>query len=244
MSPYKGSQRCVLEFLVSTNYLLQLNTLLTPTGATVDIHDKWMPKGIHSDKEAELKDFLKAHFSKTLGDDIKTWWLAAASTNSRTPNWDLASTCTINNQKGLVLVEAKAHVGELDNESKGKQLSKGASLNSIANHDRIGKAINEANTAINKKIKGVSISRERCYQLSNRVAHAWWLANHGIPVVLLYLGYLKAEDMRNGHNVIFDKPADWEGCFINHAHKVGVDNIVDKWVGCGVSSFITIYRSL
>jgi hypothetical protein len=244
MSELKGSKRCMLELISSANYISKMNSILEPTGAIIGSADTFMPKGLHDHTEAELKDFLGEHFSRELGTEIRKWWLAKSTPNTRTPNWDLVSTCTINNQKGVLLVEAKAHHNELKYERKGKQLRKDASQNSLANHTKIGLAIEEANAGINKVIRGVSISRDKCYQLSNRIAHAWWLAKHDIPVVIIYLGFLNAEDMNYGGREIFRTDDDWETCFKNHANHVGVDNVMDKWVECGKSQFKLICRSI
>ncbi len=244
MNELKGSKRCMLELISSTNYISKMNLILEPTGGTIGPTDTFMPKGLHDHTEAELKDFLVGPFSSDLGTEIRKWWLAISTQNTRTPNWDLVSTCTINNQKGVLLVEAKAHYDELKYESKGKQLKKDASQDSIANHDRIGLAIDGANAGIETVKSGVSISRDKCYQLSNRVAHAWWLAKHDIPVVLIYLGFLNAEDMNYGGRKLFKNHKDWETCFINHAMKVGVDSIVDEPVDCGKNDFKLICRSI
>jgi hypothetical protein len=237
----KGSKNCIAKLIESENFVKLMNSLVRKTGAVISPCDNWMPKGVNYNTEAELKDFLKYNFEPNLSKEIVKWWLEVDAT---TPNWDLISTCTIGGKKGLVLVEAKAHYNELANESKGKGLDTKASENSKSNHAKIAQAISDVNAEINKTVTGVSISRDCCYQLSNRVAHAWWLANHGIPVVLLYLGFLKVEDMRDGKNIIFETESDWEKCFIEHAKKVGVDRILDKWIDCGNSSFITICRSI
>ena len=62
-----------------------------------------------------------------------------------------------------------------------------ASVDSEKNHERINKAINEANNQIKNIFPQIAISSDTCFQLSNRVANAWWLSNQGIPVVLLNL---------------------------------------------------------
>ena len=157
MSILKGSKRCILELISSRNFTTEINMLLNPTGAVINPSDVWMPKGIHNDIEAELKDFLSDNFSNQLGSDIFHWWLAFPSQETKTPNWDFVSTCTINNQKGIILVEGKAHLDELQNESKGKILRSDASENSIANHYKIGKAIEESK--ITKEPVGKIISR-------------------------------------------------------------------------------------
>lgn len=243
MKKYKGSNRCVLEWLDSPGFLSELNELLQSTSIVITPNDYWKPIGTSNDKESELKDFLKEYFNSDLGNSIRKWWLAITERNSRTPNWDLLSTCNIKGKKGLLLIEAKAHASELDKESKGKYLRKKASINSLANHKQIGEAIEQANNTINIQVPGISISRDKCYQLSNRIAHAWWLANQGIPVVLLYLGFLNVEDMKKDNYKIFKSPEEWDKCFRNHAQKVGVDRILNSWINCGQSEFITVCKS-
>src|SRR5690606_24323468 len=175
---------------------------------------------------------------------IVEWWLYTNSWSHRTPVWDLISTCTINGKKGIVLVEAKAHWDELNDKPKKKSSDSGSKDDSIKNYERIGEAIEEANTAIKNKHPQINISRDDCYQLSNRVAHAWWLANQGIPVVLLYLGFLNCQDMNDGKRKLLKDHNDWQTCFNEHAKKVGVDTITNKWVDCGASEFITVCRSI
>jgi hypothetical protein len=239
---FKGSRRCMLELVDSTNFSTKINSLIQNTGAVITKDDNWFPLGLIDPREAELKDFLRDNWNDDLGNEITNWWLAVRNANSRTPNWDFVSTCHINGQKGILLVEAKAHKTEF--ESSGKRLKKDATENSRKNLRKIEKAINEAKVEINKNFAGVAISRDKCYQLYNRVAHAWWLANKGIPIVLLYLGFLDAEDMNYGGRVIFKSEKNWKNCFMDHAKKVGVDGIVDHEVNCGKNKFITICKSM
>ena len=241
----KGSRYSIIKLVESSDFIDQVNDLLKGTKAKISVYDNWMPKRIHMDKEAELNDFLKYNFSSDLQKKLTDWWLHVDAT---TPNWDLISTCMIDGQRGILLVEAKAHRGELDKETKAKPFDElNASENSRSNHDRIEESINMANAEINKKINGVSISRDQCYQLSNRVAHAWWLASQGIPVVLMYLGFLNAKDMDDGKNKIFKDDAAWKDCFTNHSKQIGVDKIVGEWIKCGEgekSGFKLIVKSI
>lgn len=222
-------------------FIKNLNNLLCNTGATISFLDNWEPDVPESDTEAELKDFLSKNFTPKLGKDIESWWLAV-SKGANTPNWDLVSTCTIQGKKGILLVEAKAHHSEFH--PGAKPLKDDMSENSIQNHTRIHMAIQEANNEICKSFPGLAISRDKCYQLSNRIAHAWWLASNGIPVVLLYLGFLNVSDMDDGKNKLFYTDADWQNCFLKHAKIVGVESILNKRVNCGASSFILISKSL
>jgi len=97
-------------------------------------------------------------------------------------------TCTVEGKKGIVLVEAKANEAELKLE--GKPFEEDASRQSISNHQQIGECIAEACRGLNEKIPDINIQRDSHYQLANRVAFAWKLAQCGMPVVLLYLGFL------------------------------------------------------
>ena len=164
--------------------------------------------------------------------------------DTTTPNWDLVSTCTIDGKRGILLVEAKAHEKELNEESHEKRLNADATNDSQKHHERIGLAIQLAYEGIKKSGLVISISGDIGCQLSNLVAHAWWLANQGFPVVLMYLGFLDCQDMNDGKNKLLNSPEDWEDSFLKHAKQVGVNSIIDKWVDCGESKFITISSSI
>lgn len=236
----KGSQRAMLKLIESDHFLSSINELIKPY-AEITVYDNWMPKSLHNDKEAELKNFLKYNFDPQLYNKIVNWWLYVDTT---TPNWDLVSTCTIDGKRGILLVEAKAHKDELNNESHGKQLKADASDDSKKNHARIEEAIQEAKKGIKNTGFDLSISRDNYYQLSNRVAHAWWLANQGIPVILMYLGFLNCVDMKDENITLFTEDNDWQECFKEHAKQVEVDSIIDEWVDCGESKFKLIFRSI
>lgn len=236
----KGSKYAIIKLVESSNFIDIINDLLKGTKAKISVYDNWMPKRVQMDKESELNDFLMHNFSEELHDEVTKWWLRFDTT---TPNWDLISTCMIDGKRGILLVEAKAHSGELDYESHGKDPKNLTSENSVRNHIKIGAAINEAKNEINKKINGINISRDLCYQLSNRVAHAWWLANQGIPVVLIYLGFLNVKEMDDGKNKIFKDDDAWKDCFKCHSNLVGVDNLLKGWVNCGKSGFNLICKS-
>jgi hypothetical protein len=87
-----------------------------------------------------------------------------------------------------LLVGAKAHESELKRD--GKALKTGASEQSRRNHEHITGALDEANRALGAAVHGdVNISVTTHYQLANRLAWTWKLAECGLPVVLLYLGF-------------------------------------------------------
>ena len=195
--------------------------------------DVWMPYGKPVQKEdgswdttpaveVELDkptDLLPYPISKSL----TNWWLAVSENNPRTPNWDIASTCTIKGKKGLLLVEAKAHWNEIKRSSSGKQLRESASAETIENHEKIGQAIEQAAAGLQSATGGSwNIARDSHYQISNRFAWSWKLASLGIPVVLVYLGFLYATDIAKGGN-LFHSQDHWERVIKGHCEGV-VDN--------------------
>ena len=90
-----------------------------------------------------------------------------------------------------MLVEAKAHWNELSGAGKPKPRT----ANGWRNHERVDAAIQEANTALNSILSGWALSRDLNYQLSNRFAWAYKLASLRVPVMLIYLGFLSADEM-------------------------------------------------
>lgn len=216
-----GSNRQVAE---------RLNALVQPF-ARLDSRDIWMPRGFLGPDEARLeKAGLLPH---PLKNELRKWWLAVPR-GANTPNWDIAARATIKGRKGLLLVEAKAHESELDGGGK-KQDSK----SNRANHMRIEKAIGEARAGLDAVNPGWGISPERKYQLSNRFAWCWKLAEMGVPVVLVYLGFLNADEMPTP----FRTHKNWEGALRNHAAGI-VPDVWGKTLAVKGTPFTPLIRSL
>jgi hypothetical protein len=167
----------------------QLTKLIAPCGL-VKADDHWMPQGFEDVAEAQL------HYAPRLlpvdghGQALESWWLAEANRASVTPNWDIAGTCRVDGENGLLLVEAKAHFDELKSNDH-------CAAGSKRNLERIDEAILEANQALNMVRAGWNLSHKSHYQLCNRFAWSWKLANLGVPIILVYLGFLRANEMRD-----------------------------------------------
>lgn len=178
-----------------------------------------MPQGFFEPTEAQLH---VAHrlVDNALGQELGHWWLGGIRQERRTPNFDIASTCTIEGRKGLLLVEAKAHHGELSKESAGRALATRSSDARIESHRAIGAAIEQAAQGLTRDTGlDCRVSRDHCYQMSNRFAWAWKLATLDIPVVLVYLGLLQADEMADQGRPI-DSHADWEQTVLQHSAAV------------------------
>ena len=144
--------------------------------------------------------------------ELGKWWLAKDTGRSGTPHWDIASTCTISGQAGLLLVEAKAHSKELSKRDKC-----GATP---ANRKQIESALKEANAGLSMVTVGLwRLSAEHHFQLANRFAWSWKLATFGVPVVLLYLGFLDAVEMTDRGSP-FGEDDDWRDTLLENYHGV------------------------
>lgn len=248
----RGSRpRCVLLTSGKSDEVAErLTQIIDFPGVVVSPNDKWMPYGKPvyengswnkaSSKEAELDKEETLLFPGTRI-ELQEWWLAVRGRGrgARTPTWDITGTCKIEGRRGIFLVEAKAHENELSDSGKSRP---GTSRNSQRNHEKIGQAISDANAEL-KKLTGNpwNLCRDKHYQLSNRFAWSWKLALLGIPVVLVYLGFLNATDMRDDGE-LFLSGADWESALKNHG--IGcVDNFCwGKSLDCNGTPLIPLIR--
>ena len=225
-----GSRIDILDWVERSDFTDQLSQLLCPTGATVQATNVWMPKGHSEPEEARLRQLGTEILPGLDWKAIQDWWLAHNG-RANTPNWDLASTCTIQRQRGLVLIEAKAHIGEL------KENDECGSTN-CENREKIGRALDETGQAL-----CVNISREMLlthYQLANRVAFSWKIAFMGIPVILIYLGFLGDKS----HPDPFEDDNHWERELRRYMHKYIPCNFTEHWIDCGEAQMQMIIRSL
>src|ERR1700740_2405964 len=82
----------------------RLMTLVAPF-ASITPSDRWMPQGFEDTDEATLPEAERL-LPADVRLELRRWWLIEASKNTRTPNWDIASTCTIEGKAGILLIEA------------------------------------------------------------------------------------------------------------------------------------------
>jgi hypothetical protein len=201
-----------------------------------------MPEGFEVCGEAQLHRaprLLDADTCRRVGE----WWLPATHQDARTPNFDIASTCTIEGATGLLLIEAKAHDEELKKEVAGRRLLANASDGRKASHKTIGEAIVVARTGLSDATSLTwQISRDTHYQMSNRFAWSWKLTELGIPVVLIYLGFLKAVDMAH-RGVLLADHGEWESLVRQHSAPLFPGDVWNhRWSINGVP-FIPLIRS-
>jgi hypothetical protein len=170
----------------------------------VTTNDVWFPIGFRSPAEAEL-DKADRLLPGNIRSAIGKWWL---DREAGTPKWDLVSTAQFGKDRGVVLVEAKAHEDEICNDQcKAKE----------PNRSRIKEALAEASTEWNRLVDGVTLTAGSYFQLSNRFAFAWKLAQLGVPVALIYLGFLDAHEMGTDERTLLEDHPQWRRCVTTRA---------------------------
>ena len=217
---FKGSRlRCLMLTNLPDDTFAKALTDLASPHATVAPGHLQAPHGFLQPDEAKLGE-TPGFLSDSQRAEITGWWLEE-SRNANTPNWDLVSQCQIGSQDGLILVEAKAH----EDEFKTNTDTCGAKE---PNADRIKGAIQEASKEWNQMLPGFSLSSDSHYQLSNRFAFAWKLAEMGIPSVLVYLGFLDAHEMDNGQRKLLRTAKQWQACVLRRSRDQVPENVWDQ----------------
>ncbi len=77
-----------------------------------------------------------------------------------------------------------------------------------------------------------AISRDSHYQLSNRFAWSWKLASLGVPIVLIYLGFINATEMSD-QGQYFKDAKTWERCILNHSKGIVPENAWERRLNIG-----------
>ena len=233
----RGSRpRCVLLTDGSREQVAErLTRVVCRPEVVVSSKDQWQPQGKSDVREAQLDKTLQSGvvlLPEAIRGQLKGWWLAD---NAPTPNWDIASTCTISGEKGLLLIEAKAHAEEMSKREKCHAQG--------ANRTQIKRALEEANAGL-QKLTGRPWQLSTChhYQVSNRFAWSWKLAALGVPVVLLYIGFLDAGDMQND-GALFQSENDWRDTLLDHCRGVVDETCWEKTLDVEGAPLVPLIRT-
>jgi len=236
----RGSRKHVLDWTDQPGFCVELLQVVSPlVDARITARSRWMPRGYAAREEARLETFGPSVVPEADWTGLRRWWLAHER-GANTPNWDIALACEIEGRPGLILVEAKANVAELSTD--GKPSNADASAASRENHERIGQAITEACTALQRISGKTAISHTSHYQLSNRVAFAWKLASLGIPTALVYLGFVGDAGIADA-GAPFADDADWKRVFAAYAHALVPENLFEARIDCGAAPAWFLVRS-
>ncbi len=179
--------------------------------------------GLNFLKDKVLEDiFTQSDIQKLLSGWEKYW-----STNGTQPNWDGVILHKKENQVELVIVEAKAHLGEIESDTKS------------ASNEKIQKAFIETQ-------KNLNISNSnwfgKHYQLANRIALVNYLQNNKevgkINASLLYIYFLNGYEKRQlkGDKIIViknksvEKQEEWEKVIKEEYIELGVNDIANQYI--------------
>ena len=225
-----GSREAVAE---------RLTLLISPWG-TVSPSDHWKPGGFDDVEEARLeraRELIPGGAARVV---LRDWWLTVHE-SANTPNWDITSTCKVGDCPGLLLVEAKAHAQELRVAEGGKPCND--EINSRRNHARIGWCIEDASLVLSAQTGlNWTLSRDSRYQMANRFAWAWKLTELGFPVILVYLGFLNAEEMRDEGTPLTE--TSWPSLVRAHSKSCFPAEVWDRQWTVNHRSFIPLIKTL
>jgi hypothetical protein len=237
-STCRGSRKHMLDWVESPTFLAELAELLKPVDVVIPASAPYFPKGYEAPMEARL-DRVGHELSvvESIRSELRTWWLRHHN-RANTPNWDLALECRIEGVPGLVLVEAKANRPELNCGGK----PRGRSRTSQEYQDQICRAIAEACAGLTAYDPGVQISVDTHYQLANRAALLWKLAQLGVPTVLVYLGFTGDDGIRDVGEPFTDHQ-DWCNAFAAYADAIVPRTIRERRLDLGAAPAWWLVRS-
>jgi hypothetical protein len=239
---FRGSRKHVLDLMSSSKFRSTMDGLLLTIGAQISQPCHNQPYGCQSEaarKEVSIETFLASHDQWRIGErPLRTWWIKHGGKRS---TWDLLCLLNWQNAAALLIVEAKAYRGELSR--SGKRLENKASNKKRDNHESIEKCIKTANEGFSKVGHGeFGLSIARKYQLANRLSYVWKLANLGVPVILMYLGFTGDESFKKGY---FQSRDDWRSVMTNYLDGVVPKDFVEQIHSPnGMARFSFLVRSL
>jgi hypothetical protein len=155
---------------------------------------------LEKDNFAEYRDaaFLKLLDLDRLAGPLAEFWPA------RGPQWDALG---LSDKNEVLLVEAKAHVGEMCSPSTGAGTASRARIveRLATTAERLGARTSHAEWADN------------FYQLANRLCHLQFLRDHDVPAFLVLVNFLNDRDM-NGPT----SRETWDAAYQVAYHAMGL----------------------
>jgi len=221
----KGSYRHMLDFVSASNFREMVDGLLEGTDFRLAEPDCRHPIGRLKKKdwtETVLEDYLRQHPLPDYVGLNRKWWMPFKGNR---PNWDLICHITVDEKPGLLIVEAKAHHGEMSEKNSKSKVDK-KNDRSVANDLSIRLRLAEANIGLSKlKMGEFQLSADHDYQLSNRLAYLHKLASDGIPTILMYLGWTGSPDWPTDP---ITSDSDWKAAVKSHVERIGPWKFVEK----------------
>lgn len=170
--------------------------------ASISSNINWLDFEFNGPEDKELLNF---DFISQLKDEWRNYWKCGAAGL----NWDAVG---ITDDGVYVLVEAKAHVKELESSSGGSNKSKESNNKVIDNY---------------LKSNGIKRTAEdwnnKCYQLANRLIALDFLEKHGVKAKLVYVLFENGFEFNSSSNKSATSH-EWEKAFDEELILAGVKN--------------------
>ena len=175
------------------------------------------------DDEHKGVDFLKDKMDKIKFENLQSNWEKYWSSRGNSPNWDGIILHKYRNTKEWILVEAKAHLGEIESKTKS------ASNLNIQN-------------AFKETQKNFGISNNdwfgKYYQLANRLAFINFLLDNKINASLLYIYFINGYEKRileNRKKILIENKSvmnrkDWEKKIKEEYIALGINDKAKKYI--------------
>jgi hypothetical protein len=194
-------------------------------------HREYFNKRVSAEIGADAVRWLDFHFDRTKrwmdgerkgldflpnGHPALTAWSSYWPSRGNPPNWDAVGEATFQGRNEWLLLEAKAHLGELVSNCRARE---GEGRLTIT------KALERAKNAL-----GVSLDRDwlhQYYQFANRLAILNFLRENGVAARLLFVYFVGDNfDRLPTHNAECPKDqAGWETALSDQARWLGLDKI-------------------
>lgn len=204
-----GSQYRLLTIIESG----ELTELIESIAGVTVIANTGVPKSKGTPAEKSLESYIRENnlITESKQECFDKWWIEH---RGKRPTWDYVCEAKIDGQDGLILVEAKAQKSECG--KKKKVLSKDANVYQKGNHDHIENAIETEISSLCGQYSGY-------YQIANRIAYANRIRELGIPVILIFLGFL-GDSGSNGQWETEDK---WKSDMWEIIDKLSLTRLID-----------------
>lgn len=197
--------RCLLLTHGARQRVADRLTELVAPAASVSASDVWCPDGFHRPREVTLVGCDERLLDRAHQLALARWWIGARgeelvmgkrtaaglrATRRTLPTWDLASTARAGRARVLMLGAATAHLGELVRRARTRRPR--------TNQGTIGPALAEATRGLDAVTPGWNLTRAP-RPLAHQLAWAWKLASLGVPVMVVYVGFLHVSEAETEH---------------------------------------------
>ena len=246
LSELKASARHVLQWTVSPQFESTMNGLLKDTGATLHTPDHRYPDGRRrplDPRSVELEEYLVKFPMPDRRRLARDWWVPYPSARNRYPDWDLLCQIDVAGTPGILLVHAIADTEELRQHDRRERPDPTQPLR-LANDYCVRLRLADANRQLAQLDLGnFQLSADHRYGISWRIAFLHKLAAEGIPVVLMYLGWLQPPEWATSHG--FQSAEHWDRVVRDHMRPVAPEAFLDRWLAAeGGGAMRMIARSM